>query len=299
MITPKVQKLKRPKWIRGKVSWDENFSEVQSLLKGLKLKSVCTEGACPNRGECWQRKHVTFMILGDVCTRGCLFCNVAGGAPDKPDPEEPEKLSLAVKKLNSKYIVITSVTRDDLPDKGAGHFERAVDEIKKNSPEALIELLIPDFGGEHALIEKAAYSGAKVIGHNIEVPEALYKKVRPRADYRRSLGVLKTLSALKGSGAGILVKSSMILGLGEKEEDIIITLKDLKNAGSDIVYMGQYLSPSKKHWPVMKYYSPEEFTLLKEKAKRIGFKAACASPMVRSSYQAQEAYLSCLDKACV
>jgi lipoic acid synthetase len=285
--------LPRPDWIRAKISWDKNFERVRSLLEELGLNSVCVEAACPNRGECWEAHHVTFMILGNACTRNCRFCNVAGGSPKTPDFSEPRKIAMAVKKLRARYVVITSVTRDDLEDKGAGHFARTVREIKTNTPGVLVELLIPDLDADHALLEKIAFSGAEVIGHNIETPKALYARVRPEADYQKSLDALGRLNAAKKKGADILVKSSIVLGMGETEEDIFRTVRDLSSAGADIVYMGQYLSPSRKHWPVRKYYSPEEFKSLEKKAGQMGFGAVYAGPLVRSSYRAHEAYRTC------
>ena len=294
--TGQTHLLARPDWIRAKVSWDRNFGEVRDLLKELDLNSVCVEAACPNRGECWEARHVTFMILGNVCGRGCRFCNISGGSPDTPDPAEPRNVAAAVKKLGAKYIVITSVTRDDLKDKGAGHFTRTITEIKTKIPDIPVELLIPDLGGDPGLVRKIAFSSAEVIGHNIEMPEALYADIRPKADYRRSLDVLNILNTLKKEGADILVKSSIIVGLGETGEDVSRTLRDLKAAGTDIVYIGQYLAPSAKAWPVRKYYSPEEFKFFEEEAGRMGFGAVCAGPMVRSSYRAYEAYRTCIEK---
>ncbi len=258
----------------------------------LKLNSVCVEAACPNRGECWDKEHVTFMILGDICTRRCRFCNVKEGSPRPVDRSEPGRIAHAVKELGIKYVVITSVTRDDLPDGGAEHFVKTVREIKSLSEDILVELLIPDLGAEEGLLRKIAFSGADVIGHNIEMPGSLYGEIRPRADYSRSLDVLKKLDRMRDEGAGMLVKSSIMLGLGENAEDVLRSLKDLKGAGVDIVYLGQYLSPSKEHWPCERYYTPDEFTFWGDRAKELGFRAVLAGPMVRSSYRAREAYES-------
>ena len=275
----------KPEWIRAKVSPDANFSKVASLLKELDINTVCMEADCPNKGECWEKGHVTFMILGDRCTRDCRFCNVTKEMPSSPDPLEAERIAEAVKRLDAKYVVITSVTRDDLPDKGAGHFIKVVNEIKKVAPEVPVELLIPDLGADRGLLKEIISSDAHVIGHNIEMPRALYAKIRPKADYETSLKTLKLLSELK-KGTKVLAKSAIMLGLGETKEDIIRTLNDLKDAEVDIVYMGQYLSPSGKHWPVKKYYTPEEFDYFAQKARDMGFKSVCAGPMVRSSYRA-------------
>jgi lipoic acid synthetase len=281
--------INRPPWIRGKVPRNEDRERVESIVSDRGLHSVCVSAACPNKGECWKAKHVTFMILGDVCTRGCLFCNVSAGDPFAPDPQEPAQIAEAVKELGVKYAVITSVTRDDLTDKGASCFLETVKHIKNTSPETRVELLIPDLDASESLLQQIAFSGAEVIGHNIEMPERLYASIRPRADYQKSLRTLSLLAGMK-KRTGILVKSSMITGLGEIGDDIKKTLNDLKGAGVDIVYIGQYLNPTKKHWPVKKYYTPEEFSALDAMAKDMGFKAVMAGPMVRSSYRAYEAY---------
>ncbi|NQT32265.1 MAG: lipoyl synthase [Candidatus Omnitrophica bacterium] len=282
-MTNNTKEPKRPSWIRGKISWNENSEEVKNTLTGLDLHTVCEEAACPNKGECWGKKHVTFIILGDTCTRGCSFCNVSGGTPDAPDQDEPERIAEAVKSLGIKYAVITSVTRDDLKDKGMGQFIETVKQIRKHSPQTEVELLIPDFGADKELLKKIAFSGVEVVGHNIEMPEKFYLKVRPRSDYSRSLKTLEALNSFKKE-AGILVKSAMMLGVGETEKDIFRTLSDLKKAGVDIIYMGQYLNPSKGHWPVKKYYTPEDFKIFKQKALDMGFEFAASAPLIRSSY---------------
>ncbi len=286
----------RPDWIRGKVAWGGNFNEVKELLRDFGLHSVCVEASCPNRGECWQERHVTFLIMGDICTRGCLFCDVKKGEPRGIDFREPGRIARAVGKLGIRYVVVTSVTRDDLYDKGAGHFAGTAREIKAYAPEATVELLVSDLGAKKEFLEKVAFSGAEVIGHNIEMPENLYGAVRPDSDYRTSLDTLKGLSGFKKKGARILVKSAIIAGLGEEKGDIFRTMRDLRSAGVDIVYIGQYLGPSGKHWPVKKYYSPDEFAYFEEKAREMGFGACLAGPMVRSSYRAYESFLACVKR---
>jgi lipoyl synthase len=284
------QKRKRPEWIRAKAPFGDEAEKVAGILKDLDLVTVCVEADCPNKGECWKDKHATFMILGNVCTRGCNFCDVSSGTPRDPDGTEPERVARAVSELGIRYAVITSVTRDDLDDRGSGQFERTVKAIKKISPGTLVEILIPDFSGISELIKRAAFSGACVIGHNIEVPASIYPAVRPGADYARSLGVLRALSDLREKGAGIFVKSSLITGLGEKYGDIISTLREIRSAGTDIVYIGQYLSPSREHLPVEKFYEPGEFSALAEEARSMGFGSVLSGPMVRSSYKACLAY---------
>jgi lipoic acid synthetase len=285
-----IRNTNLPPWIRAKAGCGEEFTRMKDLVKSRGLNSVCVEASCPNRGECWKSGHVTFLILGDICTRGCLFCNVSGGEPGDVDADEAGRIAGAAKKIKAKYAVITSVTRDDLEDRGAGQFIKTVLAIKEASPATRVELLIPDLAGDDELLRSIAFSGAEVIGHNIEMPERLYGRIRPGADYRTSLKALKILSSMKGEGAGILVKSSMIIGLGEDENEIESTLKDLKEAGVDIVYIGQYLSPTEDHWPVKKYYTPEEFEIFERKALEMGFRFVKAGPLVRSSYRAYEAY---------
>lgn len=281
---------KKPEWIRGKISWGEDSRKVRDYLRELELNSVCVEASCPNKGECWEKKHVTFLILGDKCTRKCFFCDIKKDLPGTPDPSEPSNIAKAVKELGIKYIVITSVTRDDLPDQGTGHFVQTINEIKKISTEVLVELLIPDMGADIGLLRRIAFSKVEVVGHNIEMPKEFYSMIRPGSDYYRSLETLKILSSLKDEADAILVKSSIMLGIGEEEKAILETLVDLKESGVDIVYLGQYLRPSKMHWPVKKYYSPEEFKYYEEKALELGFRAVQSGPMVRSSYRAYESY---------
>jgi lipoyl synthase len=282
--------MTRPNWIRARFLSGNNSERVSRVLDGLGLHTVCLEADCPNRGECWESGNATFIVLGDICTRNCRFCNVKKGIPLDPDPEEPRKVAEAVKELGIKYAVITSVTRDDLSDLGAGHFLETVISLKNTCPDVPIELLIPDFAAKENLLEKISFSGSEVIGHNIEMPESLYPSLRPGADYKRSLEALKVLSFFRDSGADILVKSSLMLGMGESKDDILSALRDLKNVGIDIVYMGQYLSPSQGHWPIEKYYTPDEFLALEDVSRNMGFRAVVSSPMVRSSYRAGETY---------
>jgi len=281
--------IRRPEWIRGRISLDENSRKVRDLLKELNLNSVCVDAACPNRGECWGKRHVTFMILGRNCTRRCSFCNVSGESPERLDAAEPAKIARAINDLGLKYVVITSVTRDDLPDKGTGQFVSTVKEIKTKDPGVLVELLIPDMDADPDLLRETAFSGAEVVGHNIEMPESLYPEIRPKADYRRSL---RTLALLKEQNPDIAVKSAIIAGLGETKNEISRTIEDLRDAGVDILYIGQYLSPSGAHWPVKNYYTPGEFRAFEEEARRRGFKTVCSGPMVRSSFRAYETYIA-------
>ncbi len=288
--TVKTDAAAKPSWIKGRVLFGEAYAEVKGTLKDLRLSSVCVEAACPNRGECWEKKHVTFMILGEICTRGCLFCGVSKGKPLSPDRGEGERIANAVERLAIKYAVITSVTRDDLEDRGSGEFIDTVRAVKKISPDTIVEILIPDFSARGALLERIACSGADVISHNIEMPERLYKEIRPASDYRNSIDVLGSLAGFKSAENDFVLKSSIIVGLGETSDDIARTMYDIRSQGADILYIGQYLSPDKCNWPVRKYYTPEEFGSLRGKALGMGFGAVQAGPMVRSSYRALEAY---------
>ncbi len=282
-----ISKSEYPSWIRGRIIEDEKTRKVAETLGKYALSSVCVEASCPNRGECWQKKQVTLMILGDQCTRACRFCNVSSEQPAMPSPSEPENVASAINDLAMEYVVITSVTRDDLRDKGSGQFVATVKAVKAARPGVKVELLIPDMGGDRTLLEKVALSGCDVLGHNIEIPQFLYVSLRRGADYKRSLDVLKTV---KRYNQKIVVKSAIIIGLGETPEDVLGVIGDVYSAGTGILYIGQYLSPSKKHWPVKKYYTPEEFSIFKQKAEEIGFKTVRSGPMVRSSYKAYESF---------
>ncbi|KJJ83987.1 lipoyl synthase [Candidatus Omnitrophus magneticus] len=280
-----------PSWIKTKFPVFSGINNVKNIMDDLLLHSVCVEASCPNKGECWREAHVTFMILGKNCSRSCLFCDVEKGEMVKPDITEPKRIAEAVKALAIKYCVITSVTRDDLEDKGAGHFVKTVQEIKKKSPETLIELLIPDMAGDTGFLKVLANSGANVIGHNLEMPKNLYPAIRTSSSYKTSLKVLKFLSDCNNE---LAIKSAIMVGFGESIPDIKSAMTDLIEHGVNILYIGQYLSPSKNHWPVKKFYTPREFQLLEESAKKIGFTTVLSAPLVRSSYKAREKYLEYL-----
>lgn len=260
---------------------------------------MCEEARCPNIFECWNEGTATFMLLGDTCTRACRFCSVKTGAPRGwVDPAEPVKIAMAVRYLGLEYVVLTMVCRDDLEDSGASHMARAVREIKSESPSTLVELLLCDMGGSREAIEKVVLSGAEVLGHNIETVRRLTPLVRDRrASYERSLEVLRLFKEIATSrGIRILTKSSIMLGLGEELDEVFETLRDLREAGVDIVTMGQYLRPSSspRNLPVARYVPPEGFERLRREALRMGFKHVVAGPLVRSSYKASEAYIKAL-----
>lgn len=274
---------RRPPWLNKKISLAK-CRETESLISELGLKTVCHKALCPNIGECFEKKHATFLILGDLCTRGCSFCGVTKKAPLAVDETEPERVAQAVLKMGLKHAVITSVTRDDLPDGGASIFARIVLALRM-SGKARIELLIPDLKGDKKAIERIVRSGPDIIGHNVETVPSLYEKARRGASYERSLAVLETIKAINSS---IYTKSGIMLGLGEKEEEVLAVFSDLAGAGCDLLSIGQYLQPSKEHYPVKEYIPPEMFEYYRRKAIEAGLKFVLSGPYVRSSYLASD-----------
>ncbi|MBN2423101.1 lipoyl synthase [Candidatus Woesearchaeota archaeon] len=272
-----------PPWLKVKLGSTKNYGKIKKLLSQGCLHTICEEAACPNRGECWDSGTATFLILGDTCTRNCKYCNVNHGTPKELDEEEPKKLAETVKKLNLKYAVITSVTRDDLDDGGASVFVECVAEIRKLTPNCRIEILIPDFRFNENSLNLVINSKPFVINHNIEVVELLFSEIRPEGNYKESLKLLKKIKQLNKEQ---LTKSGFMIGLGETDENIKKTLNDLKEHDVDIITIGQYLQPSLKNAEVKKYYTPEEFKEFKKYALSLGFKHVESAPLVRSSYHA-------------
>jgi len=264
---------------------------LKRLLRSARLHTVCEESRCPNISECFSSNTATFMILGDTCTRGCSFCNLKRGKAAPVDQEEPYRLLETVKLLNLKYVVITSPTRDDLKDGGAEQFFRCVKVLKDNIKSIKVEVLVPDFGGSEQALRRVLQAGPDVLNHNVETVPRLYSRVRKGADYKRSLEVLRRAKELR---KGIYTKSALILGFGEKEEEIFEVMEDLRKVDCDILTIGQYYQPSVKHHPVVKYYTQEEFERLKEYALSLGFKYVVSGPNVRSSYKAHEVVYNCL-----
>lgn len=277
--------VRRPEWLRRKIQGSHISSEVNDILKTYSLNTVCKEANCPNKMECFNRKTATFMILGSTCTRNCSFCNVTKGKPQPVDSEEPKKLAQAVDKMKLKYAVITSVTRDDLSDGGASHFAEVVKELRNLEKNITIEVLIPDFNGDIDSLKKVIVSKPNIINHNVETVPSLYGTVRPMAIYERSLELLKRV---KETNASIFTKSGIMLGLGEKEEEVIMLMKDLRNVDCDILTIGQYLAPSDKHLSVVEYIHPDVFEMYRKKGIELGFKNVASAPLVRSSYHADE-----------
>uniref|UniRef100_A0A7C3Z2J3 Lipoyl synthase n=1 Tax=candidate division WOR-3 bacterium TaxID=2052148 RepID=A0A7C3Z2J3_UNCW3 len=277
----------KPSWLKTNLPGGEGYSQLVKILKDLNLNTVCREAHCPNLGECFGQKTATFMILGKVCTRHCQFCSVESGRPEKVDREEPTRIAEAVRLLNLKYVVITSVTRDDLPDGGAEHFAETVRRIRENNKDCRIELLIPDFLGKEESLLKVMAVKPDVIAHNLETTKSLSKIIRDKkADYDRSLFLLRFIK----ERSRIKTKSGLMIGLGESWEEIILTLKDLSSVGVDIVTVGQYLPSNKKSPQVKRFYTEKEFKELKEAGERIGFLRFFAGPLVRSSYQAERIF---------
>ena len=277
------KKLTRPNWIRVKAPNSLAYQKTKNLIDDLKLNTVCQEAACPNIGECWEKKHATVMILGSVCTRACAFCNVKTGRPDLLDPHEPERLAIAVGKLGLQHVVVTSVDRDDLPDGGAQHFADCIKAIRASSPDTTIEILTPDFLKKDGALEIVVAAKPDVFNHNVETVPSLYKKIRPGARYYHSLNLLDNVKKIDPE---IFTKSGIMVGLGETNEEIVQLMEDLRSANVDFMTIGQYLQPTKKHAEVKRYATPEEFKYLERVAKTKGFLMVSASPLTRSSYHA-------------
>lgn len=274
----------RPEWLKIRLPQDESFITTRRIVTGNRLNTVCEGARCPNISECWAAGTATFMILGEVCTRGCRFCAVDTGEPPKPDLSEPERVASAVALMNLDHAVVTSVTRDDLEDGGASVFAETVREVRKKCPKATIELLIPDMLGSRSSLDTVCDQRPDVLDHNVETVPRLYATVRPQADYRRSLEVVE-----HAKRCGLTTKSGMMLGLGETEKEVIDVMADLREVGCDIVTLGQYLQPTKNHLPVQRWVTPEEFWRYRKKASGLGFTHCESGPLIRSSYHAERA----------
>ena len=276
---------KKPQWIRSKLLNSKEFFLTKSVINKNNLVTVCQEANCPNITECWSKRHATFMIMGDTCTRACAFCDVKTGIPGKLDALEPIKIAEAVKKLNLKHVVITSVDRDDLSDGGSNHFYEVISQTRKNNPNTTIEVLTPDFLRKGDAYKKVLDANPDVFNHNIETVPSLYLKVRPGSRYFASLELLKNAKKINKK---VFTKSGIMVGLGETRDEILQVMDDLKAADVDFLTIGQYLQPSVKHFPLHRYYTPEEFEELGTIAKSKGFLLVSSSPLTRSSYHADE-----------
>ena len=280
-----VQKGGRPGWLKAKAPARESYRDIKETMRGLKLHTVCEEAMCPNIGECWNNRTATFMILGNVCTRSCGFCNVLTGKPSELDLDEPKRVAEAAKKMGLKHAVITSVNRDELKDGGAGIFAETIQEIREEVPGCAVEVLTPDFKGDRDALKTLIDARPDTFNHNIETVPRLYPAVRPQAKYDRSLEVLRHVKELNPNG---LTKSGFMVGLGEAEEELREIMRDLRASDVDILTIGQYLRPSENHLPMSRYYEPKEFADLRKYGFSLGFKHVESGPLVRSSYHAHE-----------
>jgi lipoyl synthase len=284
-----LELLRKPEWIRLKAPSGQNYTNVKQTLRSLELHTVCEEARCPNLSECWGMRTATIMIMGKTCSRGCRFCSVNSGKPGLLDSQEPENVAIAIKEWQLRYVVLTSVCRDDLEDGGANHIAKTISAIHDKCPKTIVEALVPDFGGNEESIDKVVRASPRVISHNIETVARLSPNVRDfRASYDQSLTVLQKIRSLNPT---IYTKSSLMLGLGETEQEVIKTMKDLRSKGVSIITMGQYLQPSSRHLPVVQYVTPERFDWFAKVASQIGFSYVASGPMVRSSYKAGEFFL--------
>jgi lipoyl synthase len=288
---PAKRRRRLPDWLKRRLPAAGRTDEIRQLLDGLHLATVCDGAHCPNRGECYARGTATFMILGETCTRNCRFCAVDSRDPGPPRADEPADVAEAAGRMGLSYVVVTSVTRDDLPDGGAGHFAATIQAIRRRLPEARVEVLTPDFQGDEAAIRTVLRAAPDVFNHNVETVPSLYGNVRPQADYRQSLDVLAAAGRIASElGKRIFTKSGLMVGLGETREEIRQVLGDLRAAECDILTVGQYLAPSEAHYPVERFVPPEEFAEIEAEALEMGFRAVAAGPFVRSSYRADEVF---------
>lgn len=274
-----------PAWFKIRLTTNQQSTTVRNVIQNGKLNTVCRSAACPNRTECWNSGTAAFMILGNVCTRACGFCNVPTGRPHGLDRDEPERVARAVAGLGLTYVVVTSVTRDDLPDGGAGVFADTIRAIRGVSPGCRVEVLIPDFQGSEAALNIVLSGRPDVLNHNLETVPSLYPRVRPHAGYHRSLELLG-----RSSASGVATKTGLMLGLGEGTEEVLTVMRDARRAGCSILTLGQYLQPNKSALPVLKYYEPREFEAIRVHAIEIGFRHVAAGPLVRSSYHAEKQF---------
>lgn len=274
---------KKPSWIRVKAPQGKQYHDTRDVVHSLKLTTVCEEAGCPNIGECWDKQHATFMIMGEVCTRACSFCNVATGKPNELDKMEPLRVGVAVEKMSLKHVVVTSVDRDDLADSGADHFIKTIGAIRFKSPDTTIEILPGDFRGKIEDIDAVARARPDVFNHNLETVPRLYPTIRPGARYFRSLRLLQRVKEVDPT---IFTKSGLMVGLGETKEEVAQVMDDMRAADIDFLTIGQYLQPTAKHAPVMHFWTPEEFEALEKLARSKGFLMVSASPLTRSSYHA-------------
>ena len=284
---PPATRKPKPHWLRRQFDFKSSANEVSALVRDLDLHTVCQEAHCPNQSECFGNHTATFMILGDLCSRNCTFCAVSQGVQDAPHPDEPERVAKAVAHLGLRYVVITSVTRDDLVDGGGSHFAATIIAIHSRRADVLVEVLVPDFQGSSQALTTVLNAQPAVLNHNMETLSRLYPTVRPQANYQRSLNLL---AEAKRKNREVVTKSGFMVGLGERAEEVSELLEDLRRAKCDLVTIGQYLRPSRNHHPVVEYVHPELFRLYEQQAEKLGFLGVASGPYVRSSYQAERLY---------
>jgi len=282
---PENPAQRKPPWIRVKAPTSKAYGETKKLMAERGLHTVCEEAACPNIGECWSERHATVMILGDICTRACAFCNVATGKPGEVNPAEPENLALSVAEMGMKHLVITSVDRDDLADGGADQFVQCIERIRETTPETTIEILTPDFRDKEGALEAVVKAGPDVFNHNLETVPRLYPRIRPGARYFHSLKILEQAKKLN---ADLFTKSGIMVGLGEEKDEVLQVMDDLRSANVDFLTIGQYLAPTRRHAPIDRFWTPDEFDDLKRIGEKKGFLLVASSPLTRSSYHADK-----------
>lgn len=287
-------KRRLPEWFKVRAPGGDNYTDLKRRFRGAELHTVCEEAACPNIGDCWERRTATFMILGDTCTRACSYCNVKTGWPgaQNVDLAEPLRLAQTVQAMQLRYTVVTSVDRDDLPDYGSQVFAMTIKQIHRLAPQCKVEVLIPDFAGDKAALERVVKAGPEVLNHNIEAPRRIFRKVRPKGDYGLSLQLLQRVKEIDPY---MPTKSGMMVGLGETKDEITRTMEDLREYGCDLLTIGQYLRPSERHHPLIRFYHPSEFEEFAEIGTQLGFKHVASGPLVRSSYHADEQHEAAID----
>jgi lipoic acid synthetase len=291
-VAGRASRLERPEWLKVRLNTTGEYEEVRRMMRRLSLVTVCEEARCPNIHECWARERTaTFMLMGDICTRHCGFCAVGKGRPGSLDPEEPERVAEAARELRLAHAVITSVNRDDLSDGGASHFAATIRAVRRRNPGCTVEVLIPDFQGNWAALDAVLEEAPEILNHNVETVPRLYRRVRPDAKYLQSLELLARASERRAhSSPSMRTKSGLMVGLGESVDELLATLSDLRAAGCDIATVGQYLQPHERRLPIERYYTPEEFASIRERAEAMGFLRVEAGPLVRSSYHARRAF---------
>lgn len=283
--------LRKPAWLKVPLPGGPAFASVSRTMADLGLHTVCREARCPNRGECFSAGTATFLILGDTCTRNCRYCGVHHGIPAPPDPEEPKRVAEASRRLRLRYVVVTSVTRDDLPDGGASAFAACMEILRREIPGCRVEVLVPDFRGDRTALQRVLDSGPDVVNHNVEVVPRLFPALRPQGNYRTSLELLRRVGEGKETEEGRpAAKSGLMVGLGETREEISRVLEDLLESGCRHLTVGQYQQPTREHWPVARWWTPEEFAGIEEEARAMGFRHVASGPLVRSSYRAARAF---------